>query len=161
MHQHKYCHPNNLPIPGNNVLMWPEPFGRSWEREQFLEHLLLSLAFKPPHTLASIFLPRFLLMLLFMRHAFHWSWIVSYAPTSCMLSHTCPFTLSVPLECPSPVCVDPKPTHHSGPGSKIIFFSIFYHIHLYLAVTSPSLNSLGISPPSSCSTQSQAWLQAS
>lgn len=53
-----------------NVLMWPEPFGRWWEREQFLEGLLLSLAFKPPHTLASIFLPRFLLILLCMRHTF-------------------------------------------------------------------------------------------
>lgn len=64
---------------------------------------------------------------------------------SCLCSlHAFPRLLPAPyshcafdLECPSPICADPKPTHWSGPGSKTVF-SIFFCTHPYLAMTSPS-----------------------
>lgn len=72
MHPCKYGHPNNLPIPGKCGDVTRTILG-TWEGEHSLETLLLTLALKAPHTLASISLPRFLLMLLFMQPAFNGS----------------------------------------------------------------------------------------
>lgn len=70
-HQHECRHPKNFPIPSKCVHV-ARTILEAWEREHSQEGLLLGSAFKAPHTLASFFLPRFLLIPLFMQPTFHW-----------------------------------------------------------------------------------------
>lgn len=129
-----------------NALMWPEWLGRGWSagEEAVLGSLVLSSAFKALHTLGSI--------------SFDSSRVSLYAPCipqvlnhfSCLhFLYDFPrlplcFLCALDLECPFPLCADPKPTHYSGPASKIIVFLIFDHVYFDLAGTSPCLNFLGI-----------------
>lgn len=141
MHPHKYCHPNNLP----NVLMWPETIGGRRAvvgEEAVLRSLVLSSAFKALHTLGSISFDFLSCLSLCSLH--------SSGPESCLhFLHDFPrlplYSLcALDLECPFPLCAETKPTHYSGPASKIIIFLIFDHVYLHLAGPSPSLNSRDI-----------------
>lgn len=138
MCQHQYCHPNNLTIPGKRTDVTriilrhgrgstPWSLGTLAWHSRLLARLLFYSSFKFLSCLS----------------------LCSLCPTGpelSVMSHSlCAFPMPVPWFPRSlwprlllPHLADPKPTHRSGSGSKIICLSDFYYVNPHLAGISPS-----------------------